>query len=149
MKSVKLVQRVVPAPLWKRIVSHFIDVALISFIILLPLDKSLKVSSTSFFQAPVINNSVFLLGIFAVLLSLAYWVILEYKLQQSVGKILMKLYVHGKQLPFSHILVRNLTKPFSLLLLIDVLYMFFKGGHQRLFETFSDTDVVEVQWILK
>ena len=36
-------------------------------------------------------------------------------------------------------LLRNITKPFSILLIFDALYIIYKGGHQRYTEIISDT----------
>src|SRR3989344_2857548 len=90
---------------------------------------------------------------FVVVISiLVYFSVLEYKIRQTLGKIIMGIYVislSDKELRFSQALLRNITKPFSIVLLVDVIYMFFKGGNQRLFDVFSRTAVVEKEMIVR
>ncbi len=152
MKAAKVVNRPIPARLWKRAVAYGIDVFALNFVLLLPLHQilptiSLQQFSWNLFAA--VDRSLILLTTFIAILTLGYWVALEWKLHQSLGKMFMKLYVIGQPYTFQQILLRNLTKPFSLLFLIDVLYLLFKGGHQRLFEVFSNTQVVEFTWSIR
>ena len=87
-----------------------------------------------------------------IVLQLFYFTILEYKLQQTIGKTLLNLYVKStinNELTFIQVLLRNITKPFGIILLIDVIYMIYKKGNQRLFEVLSNTQVVEKGVVIK
>ncbi len=89
-----------------------------------------------------------------VALSLFYFTALEYKIGQTFGKMLLNLYIGNlkdkkKRASLGQIFVRNLTKPFPVVLAIDTAYMFFVRGRQRLFEKFSGTEVVGVRWKIK
>src|SRR3989344_5450695 len=102
-----------PASYWKRFVAYMIDVFIIYLII--------------------------------VLLTLLYFVILEFKYEQTIGKMFFDIYVASEKgdLSMQQIILRNITKPFSIVFIIDVAYMLFKRYNQRLFEVFSNTLVVE------
>ena len=75
--------------------------------------------------------------------------IMEKKLNQSVGKMLFNLYVEGKtkDLKYWHLFVRSMFLiplfPFILLWFIDPIVMLFTKENQRLSEILSRTKVVE------
>ena len=73
-----------------------------------------------------------------------YWIILEYKVRQSIGKYIMNIYVTSttKNLGFSQVIIRNITKISLPLLILDVLYMINNKG-QRYTEKLSNTKVIE------
>ena len=80
------------------------------------------------------------------ILTILYWAVLEYKLGQTPGKMLMKIRVRSlnAQLTFKQCIFRNITKLSFLLLLLDTLYTF-KSGNQRFFDTLAQTQVIEIQ----
>lgn len=147
-----------PALVWKRALAFFIDLLIINFIILFPFRKlfqkiipaSISFKETfSFVNAPELNSLIITISIFAAILMILYFVILEGKLRQSVGKIFTNIYVvsETKELKFWQLLVRNLFLiplfPFILLWIIDPILMFFTKDNKRLSEILSKTKVVE------
>lgn len=139
---------------WKRVGAYLIDVVFLSFLVVKPL--------TAGYQAPIevgtltdfISSMAFLwskdfllLTFLVSFLTLVYWSVLEWRLGQSVGKILLHLRVKSVRkgpVTFGQALVRNVTKISSLLLFLDVLYLLFtKKGTQRYAEVLSRTTVVE------
>ncbi len=144
-----------PAPLIKRIIAFFIDVLIIDIIIVMPFNKYIESITNgqngfSYFYSLVLKNPevIFQLAIMSFIifvLSVAYWSILEFKTRQSIGKMLMNIKVMSKKKGFSftQCIVRNISKPITILFLFDVLYMIFKKEKQRYFEKISDTAVVE------
>ncbi|HLD10457.1 MAG TPA: RDD family protein [Candidatus Nanoarchaeia archaeon] len=133
---------------WKRVVAYFIDVSIINLLILFPfnaffIDKSLDWKKLFEIQS---SEELAILSLIMVVISLIYWVIMEYKLQQTIGKMIMKIKVKSvsdKELKFPQIFIRNLLKPFFIAFLIDVTYMFIIKSNQRLMEKFSGTYVGE------
>lgn len=148
-----------PALIWKRIAAFFIDIAIINFVVLLPfrsLFKNLIPKDYSFSEAyKFLSSSANYTGYMTILsfmmsiLIISYFFLLEKKSFQSIGKMLMKIYVvsSNNELRTWQLLVRNLVFlpifPFVLLWAIDPLFMFFTRTNQRLSEILSKTKVVE------
>ncbi|MBS3144003.1 RDD family protein [Candidatus Woesearchaeota archaeon] len=144
----RLLRKEQPAPLWKRVLAYVID-ALILALILAPL-ASFDTSYTSFsdlfnsFKTTTYTFQFFFSVCLILILSLAYWTVLEYRFQQTLGKYFfhLKIVSEQKHLRFSQCLLRNISKLSSLLLLADVLYMFFSHTSQRYSETLAHTEVI-------
>ena len=146
--------RGVPAKFWKRVVAYIADSLIISFIILSPfssimnttLDKSSFSGILSSLQA-TFTKEVFVISLIVALLTLIYWTFMEWKFQQSVGKILLGLVVVSttkKRLTFKQALTRNITKLSTIVLILDCINIFKnKKKNQRFFEKFSKTQVME------
>lgn len=136
------------APLWKRTFAYLIDAILIDIIIVTPFRSILRIKIQTldeFYKFLTTNTSVLIISFFTItLLTLFYWTILEYKLEQSIGKMLLKIKVISKtrELSLWQCIVRNLTKTSLLFLLLDCLYLLNKK-HQRYFEKLSQTRVIE------
>lgn len=90
---------------------------------------------------------------FIVLYTFTYFVLLEYAISQTVGKIILNLKIESakKRLTFMQCIIRSLfiipLFPLTLLWVIDPLFLFFisKDG-QRLSEYISKTWVVDSRW---
>lgn len=152
VKSAKIVDKSIPASLWKRAFAYFIDIIAVNFVLSLPFRNYFGKFQNLNFVFGSVDPALFWLGIFFVIMIIFYFTILEYKLGQTLGKMVVNIYVVssvGKELKLSQILIRNLLKPFPIVLLVDVLYMVFKGGNQRLFDLFSGTIVVEKEVSVK
>lgn len=152
MKEIHLVTKNVQASFWKRVLAYIIDLLVVEMIIVWPFRGFFEKAELSYLNlfTEAIAQKLIWVSFFIMLLSLAYWVLFEWKLRQTIGKMMLNLYVSSKgELRFSQALTRNITKPFPLALLIDVAYMFFKRQNQRLFEKFSDTNVIETRWMVK
>ena len=159
-----------PALLWKRIAAFFIDIAIINLVVLFPfrsLFQNIVPKDYSFSEAYNLlssaNYTSFLTSasfIMSILIML-YFLMLERKMSQTIGKMLMKVYVvdasenassrstsDNKELKAWQLLARNLVFipifPFVLLWILDPLFMFFTKTNQRLTEVLSRTKVVEV-----
>ena len=134
------------ATFFRRVVAYFLDAVIVFLIIGIPLAPTLLSEG----EFKFLNNEAFdisnlirvsILGVLTVL----YWGVFEYKLRQSPGKMLLKLYVNptDKNFTFSHAVIRNLSKISLPLLLLDCLYMVFKKNHQRYLETIAKTEVLK------
>jgi len=150
---------IAPASLARRVIAFFIDltILLLIFIIpfrailgrLLPTDLSSGEARTFLLQNPQIAGLLslifFTFGIFLLL----YFSIFEYKLQQTPGKMLLGLYIipGSSQMSFWSYLLSNITFlpifPFTLLWVIDPIYLFFSPKNQRLMERLTNILVVQ------
>ena len=147
------------APSWKRIFSFIIDLFIINIFIIGPFTAVLQNSmptSTDFMDnynflysnPELIDQLSFVFGVIFILI-FAYFVLFEYKLRQTPGKMFFNLYLapmkKKEQLTVLRIILRNVAVfpifPFSLLWIIDPLYLIFTG--KRLSDVFSKTVYVE------
>ena len=148
-----------PALLWRRIAAFFIDMVIINLVILFPFRslfqniipkdysflEAYKLLSSSTNYKGFISSVSFVMSILIIL----YFLMLEKKMRQTIGKALMRIYVvsDNNNLKTWQLLTRNLIFipifPFVLLWIIDPLFMFFTKTNQRLTEILSKTKVVE------
>ena len=155
IKTVSIVKR--PAQIYKRVIAYLIDIIIISFIVIWPFKNTLEnlngINDLNYYTKfqflmdnPEKTMQLALISIVIVLLTLIYWTILEFKLRQSIGKMIMNIKVASKRKNFtiSQCLVRNISKPFELVFVFDIIYLLFnKESRQRYFEKISDTLVIE------
>ena len=148
-----------PALLWKRIAAFVIDIAILNLIVLFPFRKlfqNIVPKDYSFSEAYKLLSSsadftsyISLISFVMSILVILYFSMLEKKMGQSIGKMIMKIYVVGNnnELRTWQMLARNLVFiplfPFVLLWILDPLFMFFTKTSQRLTEILSKTRVVE------
>lgn len=147
-----------PALIWKRIVAFILDLILIEFIIIGPfrlvIMKLAGFEGGSFgiiFSTPsnvsAIGTVFGLISIFG----LAYFVLTEYVLGQTIGKMLMKLKVvslSDKEQPgFGACVLRSLfllpVTPFYFLWVLDPVFMMFNKNNQRLTEFLGKTMTIQ------
>ena len=143
-----------PATFWKRLLAYLIDIVIINLVIVIPFENYLKEYQNigfDLFLKTAMNKNFISITLAIVIFTLLYFVILEFKYKQTLGKMFLGIYVESLKgnISLQQVILRNITKPFSAVLLVDVIYMFFKRGHQRLFEVFSGTQVVEEGVVLK
>lgn len=147
------------ASVLKRIIAFIIDILVIDFIILLPFKRIFdriipEIGSFSetmnFLRANAeYNTAITAIMLLISFLTILYFMILEKKLGQSVGKMLFGLYVQSqtKDLNYWQLFVRSMFLipifPFILLWIIDPIAMLFTKENQRLSEILSRTKVVE------
>ena len=147
------------ASVLKRIIAFIIDILIIYLIILFPFRRIIDkiVPETGSFSKtfdflssnPGANTSITIIMFAVAFLTILYFMILEKKLGQSVGKMLFNLYVQGqgKDLKNWQLFVRSVFLipmfPFVLLWVIDPIVMLFTKENQRLSEILSKTKVVE------
>lgn len=148
-----------PALVWKRIAAFFIDIIIINLVVLFPfraLFQNIVPKDYSFSEAYRLLGSsanytsyISLVSFVMSMLVILYFFMLERKMSQTIGKMLMRIYVAGdnKDLKAWQLLARNLVFlpifPFVLLWVVDPLFMFFTKTNQRLTEILSKTRVVE------
>lgn len=140
----------------KRFVAFILDVVLINFVVGLPLQRSMPdASPTSFAEIMALAQNVEYLAamqrisMITGLLTLAYFVILEYKVGQTLGKRLLNIHVTSEtnHLTLWQCFVRSLYfipfPLFGLLYIVDPIYLLFSKKKQRWTEKLSKTIVVE------
>jgi uncharacterized RDD family membrane protein YckC len=152
-----------PAMLWKRILCFILDLFILDFFVISPFSsvtEKLTVGYTDVLAAyrmlqssPGQVQALSMMLSLIVLLALAYFVLLQYALGQTLGSMLMNLHVvseQGKEFSrptFWQCFVRNIfiipAIPFILLWIIDPVYLFFAKKNQRLTEWLSNTRVIE------
>lgn len=128
------------ASLWRRIFAYIIDISLINLIVVVPFK-----SIISKYQEPqeiflsAANTIDIMTALFTIIiLTLIYFIYTEYKVKQTLGKLLFNIKVMPDNAKLKQIIIRNIVKPFSLLLLLDVLYII-KTKHLRYTEVISKT----------
>lgn len=131
---------------WKRFAAFLIDFLIVFMVVYTAFADILNpvVVQPQFDE----RNPLFLyfFSVFS-LLFLLYFVMLEKKIGQSIGKIMMNLFVSGKNVEktLPH-LIRGAflipVFPFQVLLILDPLFMLFTKSNQRLTEIFSRTQIV-------
>jgi len=146
-----------PALLWKRMVAFIIDLLVIDIVLAFPFrkiilrlspDVGFKETYSLLMNNPEFAKTLTIVSIFISILALLYFSITEYKVKQTVGKILMNIYVVSteKKMRYWQCVVRNLflfpVFPFFLLWVIDPVFLLFNKNGQRLSEVISKTRVV-------
>src|SRR3989344_1074780 len=133
------------ASFWKRLAAYIID----SFVIMLiisPFRNKLNIFYAENVFSMAFNDlrSILLVSMMVSVISLIYWVSLEYKMGQTAGKYIMNIQVVSttRNVDFLQILIRNITQISLPLLIIDTIFIFNSNG-QRYTERLSNTRVME------
>ena len=132
---------------WKRLASYIVDALILSIFVTKPLSSLLENSIpnkvTDIFSVDF--KSLFLITFLISVINLLYWVILEYKLQQTLGGLIFNIYARSEsnKLTLNQVFIRNLTKISSLLLIIDSIGIFTSKKRQRFTERFTKTLTIE------
>ena len=142
------------ASFWKRTLAFLIDILIIYSVILSPFRAAIKSllpepnsisEMISFLSSTDLPASLYLIAFSIFLLVYLYFVLMDFKIGQSVGKAVMKLSVKPKDLKLWQCLVRNLELipffPFAVLMFLDPIFLIFKG--YRLSEHLAKTATVE------
>lgn len=146
------------ASLWKRVLSFLLDFIIVRIIIMSPFSTVMleKIPTMETFDAyfQFLQTNQELLNSFAPMLItmmfivFAYFVIFEYRLQQTPGMMMMKLKIEPEKntkLNFFKILIRNLFAlplgPLIILWIIEPLYLFI--SKRRLSEILTKTNTIE------
>ncbi|MBT4206751.1 RDD family protein [Candidatus Woesearchaeota archaeon] len=135
----------------KRIMAYFIDMLVVSLVMYFPM-KGLfsgmvgggETFSSLFAASNEMSFSIFLLDFVLALVFILYFALLEFKLSQTVGKMMMGLEVKSVigELTFRQCFMRNISKMSVMFLFIDSIYGLFKGTRRRFLEKYSSTVVV-------
>ena len=147
------------ASILKRALAFIVDILIIDFFILFPFKGAFEkimpetgsFSKTLDFLSsnPEHSASITIIVLAAAFLAILYFMILEKKIGQTIGKMMFSLYVESqaKELKYWQLFVRSMflipVFPFVLLWVIDPVVMFFTKENQRLSEILSRTKVVE------
>ena len=150
------------ASILRRILAFLMDLLIINFIILRPfrnvLLKLMPGGSFNEAYSYLLSNQnsnavLFFITLMISLLTMLYFVILQYKLNQTVGMMLFNLYLEPKEIKFWQALVRNLfiipIFPFFLLWVLDPVHILFNKEGQRFTEKLSNTKVVQVYEVVR
>ena|SRR3989338_4861446 len=148
-----------PALVWKRIAAFFIDMLILNLVVFFPFrslfesilpkeysfSEAYRLMSSSTHYTGYISSLAFVMSFLVIL----YFTMLEKRMGQTIGKMLMKVYIVSdiNSLKAWQVIVRSLVFipifPFILLWIVDPLFMFFTKTNQRLAEVLSKTKVVE------
>jgi len=144
------------ASVFMRVLAFIIDILAVNFVIILPFRGSFAnlMSADSFTEAydflqsnPEIAGKLYAMMFIITFLVLAYFIVLEYKLGQTLGKMLLKITVvsEAKEITVLQCITINIFLipffPFFLLWIIDPLYLLFTK--RRFSEVISKTRTIE------
>ena len=92
----------------RRVLAYIIDLLIVEIIILSPLKNKIDINSL---LVSIQSNNLILIGFLSAVLSIMYWVILEYKLRQTIGGMIMKIKVKSekKNLEFIDVFYLKIT----------------------------------------
>ena len=148
--------------IWRRGLAFLVDIIIIQFIVNLNFNKLLESELSNdktlveLFNYTIENYSnlepkLMLISIITAVAALLYFTILEWKLKQTLGKMLLRIEVksENKKLELWQALLRNLPKAMFFvnylvwILLIDLIYHSFT--RKRLFDRLAKTYVEKVK----
>ncbi len=134
------------APNLKRFASFLVDILILNTIITKPLTSLMEINIeniTDLFNLDL--RSLFLTMSIISIINFSYWIILEYKIKQTIGSLIFNIYIKSetKTLTLSQIFIRNLTKLSLILLMIDSIGILFSKKRQRFTEKLSKTLTVQ------
>jgi uncharacterized RDD family membrane protein YckC len=153
-----------PANLWKRILAFIVDILILDFLVLglfnNVAEKMLGGTADVMAAYRILQGNtsqmqaLTMIFVIVVMLVMAYFVLLQYAVGQTIGCMLLNIYVvtplgekDFSRPGFGQCLLRNIfmipTIPFIFLWVLDPLYFFFGKKSQRLTEWLSRTRVIE------
>ncbi|MDP4012042.1 MAG: RDD family protein [Candidatus Nanoarchaeia archaeon] len=142
---------IVKATFFRRVMAYVLDVIIIALVIGLPLGYAYDNVDNGDFKSELINpklnfKDVIMSTIFGIL-TVLYWAVFEFKIQQSPGKSFLGMYVvstNKEKLTFWRAVTRNIVKVSTIFLILDCLYMFFRRTNQRYTEKIANTQVLRL-----
>jgi uncharacterized RDD family membrane protein YckC len=148
-----------PALIWKRVLAFLADILVLNLVVFFPFKKILSKmipdlkSYSEAYNFILANQSyskvIVLVSVVMALFAILYFVLLQYKLKQTIGMMLFNISVISeiKKLSVLQCIIRSIFLipifPFFLLWIIDPLFMIFTKTNQRLSEVLSKTKTVE------
>ena len=134
-----------PAPVMRRIFAFLVDMIILG-VVTFSVQIPFWMSNGTIVITESMFSMRFFMEILVAVVTIAYFTILEYKLGQTLGKMLMKIEVRSqvKEKTVSQFILRNIPRVSTLLLFLDSLYIF-KSGSQRFFDKLAATEVVLVE----
>ena len=123
----------------KRLYAYIIDFIVV--FLLISIVNNLLFIPVSLLKITVL--SAYYPYVVAVIVTMAYFTIMEAKTNKTIGKKVMKLYVSDEEgyLSYFSAFIRNITKCFFVLLIFDVIIGKILGFPSRLFDKIAGTDV--------
>ncbi|MBI2671116.1 RDD family protein [Candidatus Woesearchaeota archaeon] len=119
---------------FRRALAYLIDILIVIFITY-PL-WSIKPDTTQY---------VVIKQVLSIVILILYFSLLEYKVEQTIGKLIMNIKVKTKgRLKYKQTLIRNLSKVSTIVLLIDSIPLL-KSEKQRYLEKLTKTEVKDGQ----
>ncbi len=137
---------------WKRILAYIIDIFIVNSIIVKPLNNLLKFSGNmgmnnllSFLESLLTLRRFLIVTLISGIITILYWSVLEYKIQQTLGSLLLNIKVKSetKKTNFLQFLVRNITKISPAILAIDSIQVLYSDKKQRFTEKLSKTVTIK------
>jgi len=137
---------------WTRVLAYVIDIFIVNSIIVRPLNNLLKFSGNidiknllSFLESLIILRSFLIITLVSGVITILYWSVLEYKVQQTLGGLLLNIKVKSevKKISFLQFLIRNITKISPAILVIDSIQVLYSDKKQRFTEKWSKTITIK------
>lgn len=159
MKGKKAI--VVEAPIWRRLAAFLCDYLILSIIILVPLDRLMQALLPTTTIRGLLQASaemalpLFILLLISGIIASLYFIVLEQRLRQSVGKIVFNLEImtlpKKELLSYKQASIRTIgvlmLYLFPLVSLFDAIYALFNKDKQRYLERITKTKVVMKAYI--
>jgi hypothetical protein len=134
---------------FKRLIAFIFDIFVLNLVVVFPFRALLKPYEQIGFWFKPYDPLLYVLIIVIALFALLYFVLMELFVQQTIGMMVVQIYVEG-ELTFWKCLVRNAYLiplfPLSLMIIIDPLFLIFKK--ERLSEKLTKTSTVEYHAML-
>ncbi len=135
----------VEASFFRRGIAYIVDMVILYFVVVFPLKSKFEGLDFEFteFTGEITTKILFVAFEIAVLV-VVYFSLLEWKLGQTIGKIIFNIRVKSEEgeLTFLNSFLRNLSKFSTLLVLIDSIPLIFKKGNKRFLDKIAKTKVV-------
>lgn len=150
IKKMKEKEVIMPANLLKRAIAFIIDLAVIDVVVGFPFNSLIEkfAPKNPFELIQSSNPAIIKIGFVMAILAVLYFALLEYRIGQTIGKIVMNLYVENenKEKKFWQYIVRSVFMipaiPFAFFWIIDLGYLAFTNGQTRFLEKISYTKTV-------
>jgi uncharacterized RDD family membrane protein YckC len=161
---------IVEAPIWRRVTAFLLDYIIINSLILFPFNNLMQriLKTDNIFEIMSMMGSrsgnisgLVIISLFMGMISLLYFSIIEWKSFQSIGKIIMKIFVistnkkiNNKEMPkltFIQSVLRSLPVLFffifPILAMVDIISLLFNKEKLRIMEKISNTKTVSAALI--
>ena len=139
-----MAKKMVVASLFKRFVAFFVDITLLSFAVSMPFEKFVNLPSNigdaiSYLETnPQIYLKLIIVTSLMSILTILYFSIMEFYTKQTIGKMLMGIFVvdieNKKSVKFRRYLISNLSMFSDFIFLLDSIYILFNSDKQRFLE---------------
>ena len=137
---------------WKRILAYVVDIFIVNTIIVRPLNNLLKFSNIidienllNFLESMLTLRIFLIVSLVSGIITILYWAVLEYKIQQTLGGYLLGISVKSeiRKINFLQFLIRNITKISPIILAIDSIPVLYSDKKQRFTEKLSKTITIK------